>query len=227
MSVLANLGLAEFLRQFTTLPPPGRAFSGDPDTVQAQVFTPPSDALANLHAGAMRLLEIEADPTATTELLQEWEFDWGLPDPCTAAGGSITQRRAALNAKIASLGGQSIAYYVGVAAAFGYTITITERRPFRLGRTGLGSPMGGIAWTFTWVINAPATTIQYFRLGTSLGQPFATWGDAEFECRMRSIMPAHTVLLFSYGGTLEGGSGFAVTEAGAFGTDETGDFITP
>jgi uncharacterized protein YmfQ (DUF2313 family) len=44
--------------------------------------------------------------------------------------------QAALVARIARQGGQSIACYVAVAPALGYTITITEFPRFRVSRSG-------------------------------------------------------------------------------------------
>lgn len=199
-SFLDNLGLPEFLQQFMDLPPPGRAFSGDPDTVQAQVFTPPANALANLHAGAMLLLEQEADPSYTEQLLPEWETDWGLPDECTPANPTVAQRRAALLAKIASQGGQSKAYFIAVAAAMGYTITITECKPFRLGSSKFGDPLGGPGWQFVWIVNCPQITFRPFKLGSSkFGEPFGVISATDLQCRLNMIAPAHTLLLFNFG----------------------------
>lgn len=198
MSVLSSFGPPDFLRALLHLPPPGRAFSGDPDTVQAAVFTPPGNALASVHAAAVLLLEQEADPFYTELLLPEWEADWGLPDPCTPVAPTIAQRRAALLAKIAAQGGQSPAYFVAVAAAMGITITITEYSPFRLG-SRLGSPLLGPGWQFVWQVNAPSITVRYLRLGSSaLGERFATVSNTELACRLNQIRPAHTLLRFVY-----------------------------
>lgn len=170
-----------FLAAVQALPPPGRAFPRDTDTLMAKVFTVPADAFAAVRAYALDLVNVEADPAATTQLLTDWETDWGLPDPCSVAGGTIQQRQNSLLAKIASLGGQSIAYYEAVALALGYVITITE----------LGD--------FAWQINAPTITVSYFELGTgACGDYFWTVDNSELECRIRAIMPAHTVLTFMY-----------------------------
>jgi len=196
---LSALGPADFLRAVLDTPPPGPAFSGDPDTVQAQVFTPPANALANVHAASMRLLEIEADPAYTIQLLPEWENDYGLPDPCTPLNPTLDQRRLALLSKIAAIGGQSIAYFVGFAAALGYTITITEFQPFRLGVSHFGDLLCGPLWEYVWQVNAPSITVSRFRFGPgAFGEPFWTIDNTELECRLRAIMPAHTRLNFSY-----------------------------
>lgn len=214
MSVLSSLGQPEFLRQLEDLAPPGRAFSRDPDTVQHAVFTPPANALAAAHAAAMRLLEQEADPALTSDLLGEWETDYGLPDPCTRPGATPDERRAALLAKIASLGGQSAAYFTQVAAAFGYTIDIIDPRPSVWGRVW-GLPFGGPGWAHVWIVKV-----------LSIRVPPVRFDNTEFECRMRAVMPAHTVLIFDYGPALaqlyDNGGVLCLTSLGGWPSDATG-----
>jgi uncharacterized protein YmfQ (DUF2313 family) len=107
---------------------------------------------------------------------------------------------AALVARIASRGGQSIAYYVSVAAALGYAITIAEFRQFRVSRSRVGDSLLGGPWLHTWRVNAPSVTMQSFRVGKSaVGEPLRSWGNSELECRLAQFAPAHTVLQFSYG----------------------------
>ena len=199
MGLIVNPPPDAFLAAVQALPPPGPAFPRDTDTLMARVFTPPADALANVRAMALRLVNVEADPSQTLELLAEWEADYGLPDPCTPLGASVEQRRAALVAKVASIGGQSPAYFIAVAAALGFTITITEFTPFTLGWSKLGDPLMGPTARFVWRVNAPSITVSRFTLGRGvLGDPLWTIGNAELECRLRAIAPAHTLLIFQY-----------------------------
>lgn len=82
---------------------------------------------------AADLLEIESDPRTTTELLPDWERNWGLPDPCFPPNLTIDQRRKFLVQRMTLLGGQSRAFFIDVARQLGYDITITEYRPFMVG----------------------------------------------------------------------------------------------
>ena len=201
MSVLSSLGPLDFLRAVLAMPPPGRAFSGAEDTVQAQVFTPPGNALAAVHAGAMRLLDQEADPAYAVELLPEWETDYGLPDPCTPAGATLEQRRRALLAKIASLGGQSRDYFIGVAAALGYTVTIEEFSPAAPGISVAGAvdPVGA-GWRFVWRVSVPEILLHRAAPGISTANdPLWVLDQSELPCRLNAIKPAHTVLQFIFG----------------------------
>ena len=79
---------------------------------------------------ASTLLEVESDPRSTIELLPDWERNWGLPDPCYTEPQSIAERQLALVMRMTMEGGQSRQFFIDVAAMIGYTITITEYRPF-------------------------------------------------------------------------------------------------
>ena len=108
------------------------------------------------------------------------------------------QRRAQVVARLVALGGQSVPYFIAVALALLYPITITEFEPSRFGRR-FGSRFGGDAWAHTWQVNAPTFTITRFRFGTSaFGEPFAVWDNTVLLCEMKRLAPAHTVLLFNF-----------------------------
>ena len=126
------------------------------------------------------------DPSRSLEMLREWETVWGLPDPCTGALSTLQERRAALMARIMSVGGQSPGYFIRLAATLGYTITITEN-------------VGGDPTV--WRVNAPTTTVRWFRAGRSrAGEQIRSWGNDLLECGIEAAAPAHLTLLFGYGG---------------------------
>lgn len=79
-----------------------------------------ADELARLHVRLCDLFR-EARPQTMTELLDEAEEAWGLPEfgyePATNA-----DRRAALAGKVASLGGQSALYFEGLARSYGAVV---------------------------------------------------------------------------------------------------------
>lgn len=82
---------------------------------------------------AADLLETESDPRITMELLPDWERNWGLPDPCYSAPQTIGERQKALIMRMTMMGGQSCQWFIDFAAFIGYSITITEYRPFMVG----------------------------------------------------------------------------------------------
>jgi uncharacterized protein YmfQ (DUF2313 family) len=124
----------------------------------------------------------------TTQLLPDWETDWGLPDPCTPLAPTLQQRRVALAAKIAAQGGATLGYFVAVAAALGFTITA---------RNGISTD--GAGWQFLVVITGSAGASQFFRAGNSgAGDYLQTFGNAQLQCVLNRIKPAHITLQFNF-----------------------------
>lgn len=153
-------------------------------------------ALDAAHGGAIALRE-EFDPRTAAALFAEWETTVGLPDACVGADQSTGQRRAALVAKWIGLGGQSPAYFVGVAAAMGYTITITEFDPHDV-TMDVGVPIHGPLWRLAWQVNAALDTITHLTVLDTVSDPLSAWGNAAMECMLTRLKPAHTHVIFSY-----------------------------
>ncbi|MDE1905019.1 MAG: DUF2313 domain-containing protein [Rhodospirillales bacterium] len=199
MSFLSSLGDADFGAAVRRLFPRGRAFAREATATVAGFAQAMGDAVFGLHGLAVLFLETEADPRYCQQTLTDWEADYGLPDPCTPPSPSTAQRRAALLAKIVGLGGQSAGYFIAVAQAMGYAITVTAFPPMRLPQA-LGAAMRPVSAVFYWEIASPALTARYFVLGSSVtGDPFWAVDDTSLECRLRQIAPADSVLIVSYG----------------------------
>lgn len=144
----------------------------------------------------------EMQPDTSSEMLADWERVLGLPDPCMGMLTTLQERRAAVMAKWREKGGASRGYFIGVAKKLGYDVTITEMGPFMVGRSAVGDCLSQNAdWIHVWRVNAPETTVRYFRAGQSTaGDPLAKWGNEMLECIIRKLKPAHTQVLFGYGG---------------------------
>ncbi|HGD9122620.1 TPA: YmfQ family protein, partial [Escherichia coli] len=113
--------------------------------------------------------------------------------------GGVSDRQRAVVAKLISTGGLNRDYYIRVAAALGYTITITQFRPAMSGMSVCGDALNGDEWPFTWRINAPQTTIKYSLAGASYcGDPLASWGNKQLECSINKIAPSHLNIIFNY-----------------------------
>lgn len=197
----AFLGSDDFKQSLKAKLPRGLALRSDPtDTPVKEAFWGAiGDAFASFHADVTVISETEADPRLAAVLLPDWETCFGLPDPCAPLGQSTADRRAALLEKITEQGGQSPAYLIGRAVAIGAAVTITEFQPFRVGISSIGQPLSNGPWQFTWQVNGPlAGGIQFFRTGLSaVGDALVSWGNAELECVLRAIAPAHTILIFN------------------------------
>jgi uncharacterized protein YmfQ (DUF2313 family) len=170
----------DYARARQNLLPRGRAWPRDPDAIMSGVMEA-MGATYERSGGSAGAIPADVSPASTTNFVVEWEETLGLPDPCTVANPTLSQRKAAILAKFIASGGQTKDYYIAVAKALGFTITIEETDPY------------------TWVVTAPGVAVIPFRLGVNVvGDPFWTLNTTELECRLRAIMPAHTVLIFQY-----------------------------
>lgn len=192
-----TIGEDDFLGALQAKLPRGRAWPLDPDSLLTAFLRGVAKAYARIYQRSANLL-LDAFPSLTVELLPEWEATLGLPDPCIGPQPLISERRAQVLSRIENFGGQSIDYFIKLAATLGFPITITEFAPYRFGDP-LGLPMLGEAWAHAWQVNAPTFSIHYFLFGTDqFGDPFADWGGAALQCEIRRFAPGQTVVLFTY-----------------------------
>ena len=173
----SSFSSADYLSALQALLPRGRAWPRESTSAQ-------SEMLAGL---------------APTYQRPEWEATLGLPSACTGTLPTLQARQAAVVGQLASVGGQSIPYFVGVAAKLGYPITITQYAPFRCGQSSCGQPLGGAAWFYAWRVNAPTYVITSFSTGRSaMGEPLRSWANQTLPCVLSEYAPAHTILNFKY-----------------------------
>jgi uncharacterized protein YmfQ (DUF2313 family) len=137
----------------------------------------------------------ESYPCGAVDLLPEWEATVGLPDVCTQAywPGSIEQQQQLVCAKLAARGGQSRAYFIALAASYGFTITITEHPPWRLGLDHLCPPPLGVAGQ--GAIGPIGACQFWWEVNVISSGPF---DPSVLECVIRRAAPAHTVVTFNY-----------------------------
>lgn len=182
-----------------SLIPQGLAWPREPSAVQAAVIRALATSFQRSDSDAISLLN-GGFPATATILLPEWEKSLGLPDDCSIGEvDTIAKRQAAVVSKLISTGGQSKSYFIGIAKALGYTITIKEFRQARAGLSVCGDGLNGDDWPFVWLVEAEETTITYARAGMSYcGDPLRSWGNRQLECRMNTLAPSHTTVKFGY-----------------------------
>lgn len=189
----------DYLRQLQALLPPGPAWPKDDDATLTRLLGALAAELARVDGRAQQLAE-EADPRTVAELFVDWERVAGLPDACAQAFGgdqTMAQRRAALVGRLTTLGGQSPAYFIGLAATLGYAITITEFRAHCV-NDDVEQPLYDSAWNFAWQVNAALNTVTAITVDSTVEDPIAAWGNALLECVIKRLKPAQTTVLFSY-----------------------------
>lgn len=202
------LGLRDHALENQALLPQGIAWTRADDAVLTRLLTGIATEFARIDKRGQDL-ERESDPRGTTELIGDWERVAGLPDPCVGELAALVARRAAVTGRVSALGGQSRGYFIALAAALGYSITIEEFRPFQAGRSVAGDPLSNGDWIFTWRVHGPETTVRPFYAGIGrAGEPLRTWGNLSLECTFLRERPAQTHVLFSY--DLSSGDNWAI-----------------
>ena len=189
----------DYLHQLQALLPLGPAWPRDDAATLTHLLGGLSAELSRVDGRAWKLVE-EADPRTTAELFLDWERVAGLPDACAEAFGgeqTMAQRRAALVGKLTMLGGQSPAYFIGLAAAIGYAITITEFREHTV-EDDVESLLYDEAWNFAFQVNAALDSVNDITVESDVEESIASWGNALLECVIKRVKPAHTIALFSY-----------------------------
>ena len=213
----------DYQRMFLALQPPGVAWNKRLSSNWAKLWLANGDGLARLEAEVFRLIR-EANPLFTDALLVDWERVTGLPDECTRPGEGPDSRRAAVVAKLQRPGGQSIDFFLQFLAPFGDKIEITmDWPPFLASKsvagdrtweleTGFISDGDGETtrdyyngWRFVWKVVRTNHQGRRFRAGREMaGEPLIVWRadssevDANLECRINQLKPAHTGVMYEY-----------------------------
>lgn len=189
----------DYLTQFQRLLPRGRVWHRGWGLIQDADLLTLMPMWARLQ-DRLNSLIASIFPCSTVELLPEWEATLGLPDPCIGVLPTTQERTAAVCAKFTARGGQSVEYYIHLAASLGYQIEIVQFRPFEASISSVGEPLYDEAWAYAWRIIAQTdTAITYFRASESTVQePLADWGHNTLECIIEANAPAHTIPIYGY-----------------------------
>ena len=194
----------EFAQVIADELPTGSAWPRDPDNDVMKWVAGSAQIWGDVSARAATLINVEADPRSTYELLSDWERALGLPDPCVPVVQTLAERRNAIVNKLTMLGGQSIAFFTSVASFLSYRITVREYRPFQFGLSSFGGSRGQFqppSVTFYWKVRVSGGRSTRFSFGgSSFGRDsFLEIRKAEdLECMFRRWAPAHTVVLFDH-----------------------------
>lgn len=194
----ARFSPADYVAALLALLPRGRVWPKDPAATQNGVLQGLAPTYVRLDARAMTLL-VDAFPATTVELLPEWEQSLGLPDPCEGADQGLEQRRAQVVTRLASAGGQSVAYFLEVLARLGYPDgSIEQYAPFRADRSVAETPLFGPEWAFAWRVNLPELRVFYFQADISAAdEPLLVISNDVAVCVIDALKPAHTTVFYT------------------------------
>lgn len=191
----------DYLWQFQRLLPRGRVWHRGWGLVQDAHLLTLMPTWARLHARAGDVISETFPCSVAAEMLPEWEATLGLPD-CEPLD-TVQQRQAAVCAKFTMRGGQSIDYFISLAAAHGYDIQIETYSAFRVDINRADQPLYDSTWDYAWTVISAIDTYVYFRPDAShADEPLVAWGNEQLECLINLYAPAHTIPMFEYGYSL-------------------------
>lgn len=179
--------------------PPGWVWPQGTNTEMARVQGAMARGIFDVESAAQRF-NTEIDPGQAAWLLPDFERVLG-PDPCQNDDLALTDsaRRQIALQRWTARGGQSAAYFIALAAAFGITITIDTDICECIGEMECGDEIICSPEQFVWRVNLPTTQefdplIGEFDTGDLLG-----WLVPNLvECVIRRASPAHTFVVFNY-----------------------------
>lgn len=178
--------------------PPGWALAGRGglrDALLEAIAEPVSAA----EADAAVMMD-EVDPRAAVRLLPDFERVLG-PDPCgrDLADRTVEQRQQMAHQRWTARGGQSIAYFVDMAAKRGVSITIEEAHVSQAGAMQAGDEVVSSPEQFIWRVLLALTNPVIFTAGASAaGELLYDFDLSDIECDIRRAKPAHTEVVFVY-----------------------------
>ncbi len=192
---------SEYLQLLQSLLPRGRAWTRDLGSVLSQFLFAVAQELARLELSILSIVD-QADPRYASDLLPNHEYDLGLPDECSKAVDTISERRRQAHTKLIALGGAHKQYFVDLAAALGYTTTIQEY------------PSAGLTSIFHWqmiIQYSDEAYLQWAECGAAIsGDPISRLVLSDvLDCFIKRYKPAHTHVYFLLGGA-SFGQGFSL-----------------
>lgn len=141
----------------------------------------------------------EATVQGVSELLPEWEKDYGLPEECFASTERTTgERLKDLARKVFAEGVNHPTEFVRLARDYGFAIEIEEPALFETGFSECGAfhETGRYTDETFWIVRVQDVSISYFEAGAGEAgyDPLFSFGEAEqLLCLMRKMAPAWTL----------------------------------
>lgn len=173
----------DYLTVFQDLLPHGPAWTRRPGAWLTRLLRGLAREASRVELTAAQLIE-ETDYRETQLLLPEWEAFAGLPD-CGQVSDDISERQAALHAKLTQNISPTPSTFQSIAEGLGYTgvvVTRTEANPFTVGST-VGDTLRGGPWRHAWSITTNESTDN----------------DALLRCLVNQLAPQHGIVIFNLG----------------------------
>lgn len=184
--------------QLAALLPTGLAWPRAPDAVLQKVLSAWANEMALVDARANELI-LEANPTESQALLTDWARVTEVPDVCFTGTVNATQLRTMVLDRLLSLAIPTPGYFVDLAAALGFTVTVTEFRESTV-EDDVESYINEEPWAYAWQVNSALNgAISPMSVEDDVESFMESWNNnAALECAIKRAKPAHTTVIFSY-----------------------------
>lgn len=184
-------------RELLSLLPPGWVWPRDEGSLLAALLKPLAGEIAAVEAVAEAMID-EIDPRTAVLCLDDFERVLG-PDPCGRDPSTLTiaRRQELAHQRWTGRGGQSIPYFVGLAAKRGVAITIEEAHLLTAGDEA-GSELVNSPEQFVWRVPMTLTNPVVLTAGGEAGELLYDFDLSDIECDIRRAKPAHTEVVFAY-----------------------------
>lgn len=194
--------LASWLASLQALLPPGAALTREPGAVLTRLLSAIAAQFVDAQQRMESLQQQSADPRLATSMLPDWERLLGLPDECMAGLDlSVSDRQRVAFGRLTEQGGQSPAYFIALADAYGEPgCTIDHRfRPMTC-NDDCNDVLYSVADIFTWRVNIPrsAEAVSVMTCNDDCNDSLATFALSLAECPINERKPAHTKVVFAY-----------------------------
>ena len=126
-------------------------------------------------------------------MLPEWEQTLNL----SAGSLTVPERQLAVVAALIGTGNQSPAFFIQLAASLGYTIAITQYRPWRV-NDPVNMPIYGVDWAYTWLVTGPAADAITYTATADIVQATPNFGIPALENAFGAAKGGHTICICKY-----------------------------
>lgn len=188
----------QYKGQALQLLPRGVPWPGD-GSLLSKLLHAICDSFARVDARADDLLR-ESRVASVSELLDDWERDYGLPDECGVFVSAVDERKRMLRQKVLRVGIHTDARLIEIGLAHGQNIEIIR---YAAGDQIPGHPeISPAEAAYVIRIKIAQTTVKSFRAGQNqAGDPLRSWGPPSLmRCEIERQKLAHKKIIWVFGG---------------------------
>lgn len=194
-----NISAEQYLHALKQLLPAGPAWNLDDNCFFSKMLTLASLEFARLDADISVLIN-ESDPQTASNTLDDWFYQWGIPDECYSDETDYEELRKELLFKIRTLGLTFVELVPVIGQACGYSNVYLDTAELFTVASNCDDLLYNSSWSsWFWTVSANEENQQFFTVDGKANEYLSTWGNKKFECLVKHFTPAYTGVIFKYG----------------------------